>query len=336
MRDPRLRKEIHGLLLGAAAGMGFAALETSGYGFVAFVQGLTPGRHLRRRARRRQPAIPRAHAAGDLWPRRLDGDRLPRRSGASAAIRRSRSTRGVVIAFLIAVGLHGLWDFSIGQAWLPITIGNAVYPGFDILIVGPLGLLILGFFLREAHSSRRGSAPPPPPPPPLDDALKAYFNALFSRFGGGRPAGPAQPYGTPVAPYPRLRRPGPYPPQAPGPNGGRTPPRRIPSNRHQRPTAYPAAYPPPHMPQGQAHPQDRLAAPHWPLPQHESAVASATRLAAALRAPSQPPRDPFAEPHPLAHVPYCARCGITYPPGATICTNCGSPLTEAMGQANCA
>ncbi len=39
LRDKRLRSELDGLILGAAAGMGFAALETAGYGFVAFLTG---------------------------------------------------------------------------------------------------------------------------------------------------------------------------------------------------------------------------------------------------------------------------------------------------------
>ena len=41
LRDRRLRSELDGLILGAAAGMGFAALETAGYGFVAFLTGFT-------------------------------------------------------------------------------------------------------------------------------------------------------------------------------------------------------------------------------------------------------------------------------------------------------
>jgi RsiW-degrading membrane proteinase PrsW (M82 family) len=40
LHNKRLRGEIHGLVLGAAAGMGFAALETAGYGFDHFVAGV--------------------------------------------------------------------------------------------------------------------------------------------------------------------------------------------------------------------------------------------------------------------------------------------------------
>ncbi len=328
MRDPGLRKEINGLLLGTAAGMGFAALETSGYGFVAFVQGLTQGGTF--------------SGALDAANQQLFARMLLAIFGhgvwtaiVCSAIWRERgnqtfaATRGVIIAFLIAVGLHGLWDFSIGQGWLPITIGNGVYPGFDVLIVGPLGLLILSFFLREAIEQAQ-LGPAAPPLTPLDDALKAYFNAIFSRFGGGRPAVPAQPYGTPYPP--QAPQSGPYPPQALGQHGGAdlTPPYPQQPPR-QRPTAYPAAYPPPGAARGQALPQDQLAAPHWPLPSPNQPASQPPVWPLPSAQPSQPPRDPFAEPHPLAHVPYCARCGITYPPGATLCTNCGSPLTEAMG-----
>jgi hypothetical protein len=38
----------------------------------------------------------------------------------------------------------------------------------------------------------------------------------------------------------------------------------------------------------------------------------------------------LAERPPLVTVPYCTRCGISYPPGATLCSSCGSPLTQAM------
>lgn len=41
MRNPRLSGELRGLILGVTSGMGFAALETAGYGFNAFLHAYT-------------------------------------------------------------------------------------------------------------------------------------------------------------------------------------------------------------------------------------------------------------------------------------------------------
>jgi hypothetical protein len=262
-------------------------------------------------------------------------------------------TRGVAIAFLIAVCLHGLWDLSIGQGWLPLTIGDATYPGFDLLIVGPLGLLILGFFLREAlHQARVG----PAALPPLDTALKAYFNAIFARLTGDhtrRPA-PAQPSGTPGYPLPHLPT---MPPQggpgaspagdAPGSRAMATLPQPSPAAPAQRqpigtapgvPVRQAAAMPPlepiapiaPLGQQGGGQPgQMAPEPPVWPRTPGPDAVAQPVWPMAQRQVPAggRP-----AGRAPLATVPYCARCGITYPPGAKRCTNCGSPLTEALAR----
>ncbi len=336
MRLPQLRKEIHGLLLGAAAGMGFAALETSGYGFVAFIQGLQQGGSF--------------GAALDATNQQLLARMLLAVFGhgvwtaiVCSAIWRERgdqvfaATRGVIIAFLIAITLHGLWDFSIGQSWLPITIGNDTYPGFDILIVGPLGLIILSFFLREAIEQAR-LGPAAPPPPPLDDALKAYFNAIFARFSGARPAAtmqpsPAQPYGMPGAPGlpypPQAPQAGPLPYQATGQNNGIQPAAPYPQ---QPQLPQPQRYASPNLPvqplqppSAQPQPPTPVAAPQWPMPPQGQQPQRQQQ-------PVWPLPTPQPQPHPLASVPYCAHCGITYPPGATICTTCGNPLTGALGR----
>jgi len=79
--------ELDGLILGAAAGMGFAALESAGYAFTALLRGVL---------------APVGHGT---WTALLAGV-LFRESGA----RRFRLDRAVVGAFLTVVLLHGLWD----------------------------------------------------------------------------------------------------------------------------------------------------------------------------------------------------------------------------------
>jgi RsiW-degrading membrane proteinase PrsW (M82 family) len=326
MRDPRLRREIHGLLLGAASGMGFAALETAGYGFVAFVQGTQGGTFGAALDAANQQLLARMLLAvfgHGVWTAIVASAIWRERGHQAFAI-----TRGVVIAFIIAICLHGLWDFSIGQAWLPITIGNAIYPGFDILIVGPLGLVILGFFLRESiQQARMGSAAPPPPP--LDDALKAYFNALFSRFGARRTIAPAQPY-SPPAPggyySPPPAQPGPYNPYnptGPAPNPAPSPAYQPPA--YPAPLASPPQTPLPAVPplvrQAPAMQPAAPAEPQWPTPQPPPVWPLP---------PPQPTQPPPAEPPAVATVPYYARCGIKYSAGATYCANCGSKLTQAI------
>jgi hypothetical protein len=257
-------------------------------------------------------------------------------------------TRGIVIAFCIAVGLHGMWDFSIGQGWLVFNLGDLALPGFDVFVVGPLGLLILGFFLREAvERARSGDALPPPP---LDVALKAYFSALWQRVSGGnRPAvGAPQPY--PGAPQPygtQQPRPQPYtPPQPQAPVFPAQPqpqpqPAPYPPAQSPAPTYQPAQP----LPTAQAVPpvQYRPPAPPDPTIQMPAALPNVGGMA-----PVTPPVQPVTPPPPPAFgaaqmhgappsetplpptVPYCPRCGIAYEPGATFCGQCGSRLGEAI------
>jgi len=195
LRDRRIRSELDGLILGAAAGMGFAALETAGYGFVAFLSSYayaasTPGVTM-------QLAI-------DTGIHEMNARLLIRMSMAifghgvwtaivCAAIWRERGqsvfrlTPGVLGVFAAAVGLHALWDWSPLSALLPsgtdssvaMLASLAVQIGWYI-VVGALGLFLLRFFLRE--SLRRAKLGPlAPPPEPVFQAL------LADTFG--RPAG---------------------------------------------------------------------------------------------------------------------------------------------------
>ncbi|MCZ7570072.1 MAG: PrsW family intramembrane metalloprotease [Ardenticatenaceae bacterium] len=132
--------EMDGLILGAAAGMGFAALESTGYAFSAFLQSggnlsLTVALTLLRGL-----LSPLGHGT---WTAIL----------ASVLFRESqaghfRIDRKVVGAYLIVSILHGLWDA------IPAVMTTLVLPGLDILIgqsiVGGAGLYILWRRWREA------------------------------------------------------------------------------------------------------------------------------------------------------------------------------------------
>ncbi len=131
--------EIDGLILGAAAGMGFAALESTGYAFTAFLtsQGslsATVGVTLLRGL-----LSPLGHGT---WTAIL----------AAVLFRESREGHfrinlKVIGAYLWVVALHGLWD------GLPGLLSNYVASGLDIFIaqalIGAAGLFSLWLLWRE-------------------------------------------------------------------------------------------------------------------------------------------------------------------------------------------
>ncbi len=132
--------ELDGLILGAAAGMGFASIESNGYAFTAFLGsggnlsiavGLTLLRGL---------LSPVGHGT---WTAILASVLF--REGESG---RFRINRRVLGAYLTVSILHGLWD------GLPIVISALISPGFYILIgelfVGAIGLFILWRRWQEA------------------------------------------------------------------------------------------------------------------------------------------------------------------------------------------
>jgi RsiW-degrading membrane proteinase PrsW (M82 family) len=139
----RLRhdSEMDGLILGAAAGMGFAALESMGYSFTAF---LASGGSLSQTVGvtlLRGILSPVGHGT---WTAIL----------ASVLFRESRAGHfrinfKVIGAYLLVSVLHGLWDL------LPAVISSIVGSGPDVFIgqalVGGTGLFILWLRWREAR-----------------------------------------------------------------------------------------------------------------------------------------------------------------------------------------
>ncbi|MEJ2606491.1 MAG: PrsW family glutamic-type intramembrane protease [Anaerolineales bacterium] len=134
--------EMDGLILGAAAGMGFAALESTGYAFTAFLES---GGSLTATVvvtLLRGILSPVGHGT---WTAIL-ASVLFRESGE----RHFHINLKVLGAYLTVVVLHGLWDA------VPALISAALYTGLDVLIgqsvVGALGLFILW---RRWHEARR-------------------------------------------------------------------------------------------------------------------------------------------------------------------------------------
>ncbi len=148
----RLRhdSEMDGLILGAAVGMGFAALESTGYAFTAF---LASGGSL----------------SQTVFVTLLRGLLSPIGHGTWTAILISvlfretrqghfRITYYVVGTYLMVAVLHGLWD------GLPQVINSYLGSGLDMIvaqaIIGGAGLFILWLRWREARRLQVVTVPP--------------------------------------------------------------------------------------------------------------------------------------------------------------------------------
>ncbi|MHC1754588.1 MAG: PrsW family intramembrane metalloprotease [Methanosarcina sp.] len=139
-RHRRHDSEMDGLILGAAAGMGFAALESNGYAFTAFLESngsisVTVGVTLIRGL-----LSPLGHGT---WTAIL----------ASVLFRESRNGRfrinlQVIGAYLLVSILHAMWD------GMPLVIISVFSPELDVFIaesvIGIVGLVVLWMRWREA------------------------------------------------------------------------------------------------------------------------------------------------------------------------------------------
>ena len=140
--------EMDGLILGAAAGMGFAALESMGYAFTAF---LSSG----------------GSVSQTVLVTLIRGILSPIGHGTWTAIFASvlfREAKGshfrinykVVVAYAIVSVLHALWD------GLPTIITDYFGSGLDVFLgqafIGAAGLFILWLRYREANRLQQASA----------------------------------------------------------------------------------------------------------------------------------------------------------------------------------
>jgi RsiW-degrading membrane proteinase PrsW (M82 family) len=148
-RHHRHDSEIDGIILGGAAGMGFAALESSGYVFTAFVDSGGSLSALVVVTLIRGLLSPVGHGT---WTAILASVLF--REGAP---NRFIINRPVIGAYLTVVVLHGLWD------GLPGLVGAITGSGLDVLIsqglVGLAGLIILR--RRYLEALRREEIPSP-------------------------------------------------------------------------------------------------------------------------------------------------------------------------------
>ena len=145
--------EMDGLLLGGAVGMGFAALESTGYAFTAFLlsHGVVSASIVETVLR--GLLAPFGHG---LWSAIL-GAVLFRASTP----RHFRITGSVIIVYLFVSALHGFWD------GLPHTIYLVVPPGIPIsittLALCVVGIVALIIFYRRAEARQTQQAVPPNP-----------------------------------------------------------------------------------------------------------------------------------------------------------------------------
>lgn len=136
-------EEIDGILLGAAVGMGFAALESTGYAFSFF---LASGNHT-------------GALGASLFETVLRGVLAPFGHGVWTAIisavlfrestkTRFRFTGWVILTYLfVALCLHGMWD---GVGFLNALGHPPLYELGAWVLIGSIGMLLLWLLYRQA------------------------------------------------------------------------------------------------------------------------------------------------------------------------------------------
>jgi len=140
----RFRHEADGLLFGIAAGMGFAALETMGYGFVSFIQSRGSISILNQTLLIRGLLSPVGHAAwtgivcAALWGQRERFGRI--------------TINWVVIGtFILAVALHASWDI-LGSISTLLASNSSAFDIVGIIVVGGISLWLLIRKIRVTHN----------------------------------------------------------------------------------------------------------------------------------------------------------------------------------------
>lgn len=133
--------EMDGILMGGAVGMGFAALESTGYAFTAFL-------------------LSNGHLSASIVETVIRGLVAPFGHGVWTALlsavlfnksrpQHFRITWMVIITYLFVSVLHGLWD------GLPHTVYFIIPPGIPIsvvtLVLGLLGIITLTIVYKRAE-----------------------------------------------------------------------------------------------------------------------------------------------------------------------------------------
>lgn len=146
------RAAIDGLLLGAAVGMGFAALESTGYAFTAFLssQGHV-GASIAETVLRGLFA-PFGHG---VWSGIL-GAVLFRQSGP----RHFRFTGVVILTYLFVSVLHGLWDGLPLVLLLFIVVPPGIHISVATVILSIIGIVVLAVLYKRALNQRMYQPPP--------------------------------------------------------------------------------------------------------------------------------------------------------------------------------
>ncbi len=138
----RYQSEADGLLFGVASGMGFAALETVGYGFTAYLQSHGNVGTLEQTLLIRGLFSPAGHAAWTglfcavLWRER-------NRAGHATF------NLAILGIFVLAIVLHASWDIVSAINGLPII---AVMIGY--LVISAIGLTLLIRRMEEASGHK--------------------------------------------------------------------------------------------------------------------------------------------------------------------------------------
>ncbi len=139
------KSEINGILLGAAAGMGFASLESSGYAFTAFLLSHGNIDAVVNIMLMRGLLSPLGHGT---WTAILAGVLFHESKNG-----RFRLTFNLVKAYILVSILHGLWDS------LPTLLSTLPVTGLDFFageaIVGGIGLAILWMRWEEAKKRQK-------------------------------------------------------------------------------------------------------------------------------------------------------------------------------------
>jgi protease PrsW len=152
-RRLRHNGEVDGIIMGAAAGMGFAALESTGYAFTAFLASSGSLSDTVVVMLLRGLLSPLGHGT---WTAILAGV-LFRESGPGDW----RLTRRVLGAYLTVVVLHAMWDGLPGLVGAISSSGMAVFVAQGL--VGLVSLLVLWSHWREGVRLQTAAARQPAP-----------------------------------------------------------------------------------------------------------------------------------------------------------------------------